>query len=82
MMSWKIVLQNQRRQDEWDLKKILTGEFMALYASSKSKRQWRREDFFKISSDTQLTEEIDPDLFNKVARRLGSEIKRKDGGSN
>lgn len=80
MMSWKIVLLHQRREEEWDLRKILTGEFMALYASSKSKRTWTREDFFKISSDTQLTKEIDPDLFGKVARRLGSTIKRKDSG--
>lgn len=52
---------------------------MALFANANSKRTFRREDFFKISADTVLTEEIDPDLFNKVARRLGSKIKGKDG---
>lgn len=80
MYSLKVIKDHQKQEQEWDLKKILTGEFMALYANSQSKRTFRREDFFKISSDTVLTEEIDPELFNKVARLLGSRIKKKDGG--
>lgn len=61
----------------------LTGEFMALFANAnrdpRRTMPFKRSDFFKLSSDTQLTEEIDPDLFNKVARRLGGKIKKKDG---
>lgn len=79
MYSLKVLKDHQRREQEWDFRKVLTGEFMALFANANSKRTFRREDFFKISADTVLTEEIDPDLFNKVARRLGSKIKGKDG---
>lgn len=62
---------------------MLAGEFMALFANAnrdpRKTMPFKRSDFFSLSYDTQLTEEIDPDLFNKVARRLGSRIKKKDG---
>ena len=80
MLSYKVIKDHQRKEQEWDFKKILTGEFMALFANANSKQKFTRSDFFKLSSDTQLTEEIDPELFQKVARRLGGTIKKKDSG--
>jgi hypothetical protein len=61
----------------------LTRRFMALFANanrSKNSRVFKPEDFFKLSYDTQLKPEADPELFNRVARRLGSVIKKKDSG--
>jgi hypothetical protein len=74
---------NQERLYDRDFRKDLTGQFMALFANanrSKGQRAFRREDFFKLSYDTQLKSEADPELFNRVARRLGSVIKKKDSG--
>jgi hypothetical protein len=55
---------------------------MALFANAhraKGQNAFTPQDFFKLSYDTQLTQEIDPELFAKVARRLGGTIKNKKG---
>lgn len=60
----------------------LTGQFMALFANAnraKSAKPFSRKDFFKLSYDTQLTPEADPELFARVAKRLGGTIKKKKG---
>lgn len=79
----KVVKDYQRRIEEHDFQKMLAGEFMALFANAnrdpRKTTAFSRKDFFSLSYDTQLTEEIDPELFNKVARRLGGTIKGKQG---
>lgn len=57
---------------------------MALFANSNRDPKvkpapYLPQDFYKLSYDTQLVEEADPELFSRVARRLGSEIKKKKG---
>ena len=83
MYSLKVIKDNERRQFDIDFQKMLAGEFMALFANAnrdpKKTSAFTRKDFYKLSYDTQLVEEVDPDLFNKVARRLGGTIKKKDG---
>lgn len=83
MYSLKVIKDHQRIETEWDFQKMLAGEFMALFANAnrdpKKTSPFKRSDFYKLSYDTQLTEEVDPELFNKVARRLGSKIRGKNG---
>jgi hypothetical protein len=53
---------------------------MALFANAnrgKNQRAFNPEDFFRLSYDKQLTKEVDPELFSKVARKLGGTIKPK-----
>lgn len=61
---------------------LLAGNLMAqhwnLSVDTRKAGVRTRKDYYKLSYDTQLTEEIDPDLFNKVARRLGGTIKKKE----
>lgn len=82
--SLKAIKDYQRQIDDRDFQKILTGEFMALFANAnrdpKKTMPFKRSDFYPLSYDTQLTQEADPELFEKVARRLGSRIKPKDSG--
>lgn len=84
MCSWEIYLKNKRWQEEREFQMELTGQFMALFANAnrdtRTTTPFTRKDFFKLSYDTILNSEIDPDLFQKVARRLGSRIKKKDSG--
>ncbi len=58
----------------------LFGDFMALFANAnkgKGTKTFTRKDFYKISYDTQLKQEVDPELFNRIGRRLGFTIKGK-----
>lgn len=65
----------------------LTGQVMALIANvnrdpKRHPTPYSRRDFFKLSYDNKATEiEPDPDMFNKIARTLGSKIKDKASGS-
>lgn len=78
----KILEMDRKQIYDRELLMELTGQFMALFANAnrdpKRTSPFKRSDFFSLSYDTRLTEDVDPDLFNKVARRLGSKIKGKD----
>lgn len=65
---------------------MLNGDLMALIANvnrdvRKRPTPFKRDDFYRMSLDTQLTQDVDPELFAKVARRLGGTIKKKESGS-
>lgn len=80
----RIIKEQRKRQEDRELNIELTRSMMSLLANinrdpKKTPFPYKPEDFFKLSYDTRLNEEIDPDLFGKVARRLGSSIKNKSG---
>ena len=83
----RLIKENKRSLEQREFTMELTGQFMALLAnvnrdSKKKPSPFKREDFFRLSYDTQLTHEADPELFGRVARRLGSEIKKKKDSGN
>lgn len=59
----------------------IAGDFMALFANAnrdpKKTGPYSRKDFYKLSYDTQATEEDNKNLFLDVAHRLGGTIKDK-----
>lgn len=76
----KLFRNQQRITAEHEFLMDLTRRFMALFANanrSKNTRVFMPEDFFKLSYDTQLHKNVDPELFSKVARKLGGTIKPK-----
>jgi hypothetical protein len=74
----------RKRLEDQELQIELARSFMALYANThrdpkKRPAPFLPQDFYKLSYDTQLKQEVDPDLFARVAKRLGSTIKNKEG---
>jgi hypothetical protein len=76
--------QEEEKIHQQELTMDLTRRFMALFANAqrtrKSDRVFKPEDFIKLSYDTKLTPEADPELFARVAKRLGGKIKKKESG--
>jgi hypothetical protein len=82
MYMYRFYKENERRLSDQELVVSLNGDLMALIANvnrddKKRPTPFSKHDFYKFSEDTQLKEEYDPELFEKVARRLGSKIKGK-----
>lgn len=71
----------KQKINEQELLLLAIGDFMTLFANAnraKGDRPYTRKDFYKLSFDTQLTVESDPELFSRVAKRLGGTIKKKE----
>lgn len=69
-----LLKENLRRKSEDEFRMELTGRFMALFATANSKKEWTRQDFFKLSYDKPVEER--PLTFKEAKALLGSRIKR------
>jgi hypothetical protein len=77
--------ESEKRNADHEILMALNGDLMALIANvnrdpKKRVNAFSRNDFYKLTFDTQLKQEVDPELFQKVARRLGGKIKQKGSG--
>ena len=85
MYVYRAYKQSMQRLQDRELPIELTRQFMTLFANAnrdtkKKPTPYTPQDFWKLSYDTQLTQEADPELFGRIARRLGSTIKKKNSG--
>jgi hypothetical protein len=71
----RLVKDQMRRKSEDEFRMELTGQFMALFASANSKKEWKRQDFFQLSYDKPVIDER-PLTFKEAKALLGSRIKR------
>jgi hypothetical protein len=77
----RIITEDRKRISDQELLISLNGDFMALFANAnrdpKKTGPFSRKDFYKLSYDTQATEEEAKNIFFDVAKRLGGTIKDK-----
>jgi hypothetical protein len=74
--------ERQKAQQEFVM--AMNGDLMAMLANINRDQKkhpgfFTRNDFYKLHLDTQLKKEVDPELFAKVAKKLGGTIKKKKG---
>jgi hypothetical protein len=82
MLVLRLYEQQSKEKNEWEsylaVKRIEIADFRNVHRG-KNDPPVIPSELFPLSYDTQLTQESDLELFQKVARRLGSRIKGKQG---
>lgn len=78
LLVLRLIKENKRTSEDREFMMELTGRFMALFASANSKKEFRREDFFKLSYDNQVEER--PLTFKEAKELYGSRIRKEGDG--
>jgi hypothetical protein len=79
LYALKIYKQSQKELADRELQIEIARRFMTLFANAHrgKGKLFKPTDFWRLSYDTQLTPVSDPELFARVAKRLGGTIKKK-----